>query len=323
VGGWIAAGKRPNNRAIPRAPRYTAVLAAGSPANRGSWLRPSGRAESVARASVTTQDGVDKPLRSWQSQAHGLLNYPKGVDGLLPSGLADNVSHLPDPIEPVVYIVDDDVDVRTAIQHLLRSVDIKSEIFASADAFLAKFDPQRLACVVLDVRMPQMSGLELQRVLAERGADPPMILITAHAEIGVVVRAMKAGAVQVFGKPFDHQEFIDAVQQALDQAARRREEREHVQALQQRYDTLTSREREVMALVVAGKSNKRAAADLGTTEKTVKAQRARVMDKMAASSLPDLVRMADRLSAAHPSLKVGVIGYGTKGHSSKVHGPMD
>ena len=227
------------------------------------------------------------------------------------------------PLEPIVYIVDDDADVRTAIQHLLRSVDIQSEIFGSADAFLARFDPQRLACVVLDVRMPQMSGLELQRVLMERGADPPMILITGHAEIGVVVRAMKAGAVQVFGKPFDHQEFIDAVQQALDQAARRREEREHVQTLQQRYDTLTSREREVMALVVAGKSNKQAAADLGTTEKTVKSQRARVMDKMAAASLPDLVRMADKLSSAHPPSKVGVLGYGTKGHSSKDLGPMD
>lgn len=228
-----------------------------------------------------------------------------------------------DALKPLVYLVDDDAPVRGSVQRLLRSVDIDSEVFGSAEAFLATFNPDRVACVILDVRMPHMSGLELQRIVSERTADTPMILITGHAEIGVVVRAMKAGAVAVFGKPFDHQEFIDAVQQALDESARRREAREQLVALEQRYDSLTSREREVLALVVSGKSNKQAAADLGTTEKTIKAHRARVMEKMAASSLPDLVRMADRLSSARSSHRLGAGGHWTKGHPSKVYRPMD
>jgi FixJ family two-component response regulator len=230
---------------------------------------------------------------------------------------------LTDALKPLVYLVDDDAPVRGSVQRLLRSVDIDSEVFGSAEAFLATFNPDRVACVILDVRMPHMSGLELQRIVSERTADTPMILITGHAEIGVVVRAMKAGAVAVFGKPFDHQEFIDAVQQALDESARRREAREQLDALAQRYDSLTSREREVMGLVVSGKSNKQAAADLGTTEKTIKAHRARVMEKMAAASLPDLVRMADRLSSARSSHRVAAGGHWTKGHPSKDHRPMD
>ena len=228
-----------------------------------------------------------------------------------------------DGLKPLVYLVDDDAPVRGSVQRLLRSVDIDSEVFGSPEAFLATFNPDRVACVILDVRMPHMSGLELQRIVSERTAETPMILITGHAEIGVVVRAMKAGAVAVFGKPFDHQEFIDAVQQALDESARRREAREQLVALEQRYDSLTSREREVLALVVSGKSNKQAAADLGTTEKTIKAHRARVMEKMAAASLPDLVRMADRLSSARPPHRVGAVGHWTKGHPSKVYRPMD
>lgn len=216
---------------------------------------------------------------------------------------------------PFVYVVDDNLDVRTAIQRLLASVDIQSEAFASAQAFLSKFDPDRVACAILDLRMPEISGLELQRLLIERGAETPIIMVTGHADIGIIVRAMKAGAIEVFGKPFDHQDFIEAVQLALEQARLRREMRVHVQAIRQRYDTLTSREREVMALVVAGKSNKLAAADLGTTEKTIKAHRARVMDKMEAASLPDLVRMADTLSSATsiPG-RESALGYRTKGH---------
>jgi FixJ family two-component response regulator len=222
---------------------------------------------------------------------------------------------LTDATGPVVYVVDDDLGVRTAIQHLLASVDIKSEAFASAHAFLSKFDPDRVACAVLDLRMPEISGLELQRLVAERGAETPIIMVTAHADIGVIVRAMKAGAVEVFGKPFDDQDFIEAVQLALEQARFRLEKRGHVQALRHRYDTLTAREREVMALVVAGKSNKLAAADLGTTEKTIKAHRAKVMDKMEASSLPDLVRMADTLRSVPSAARDGMVGYRTKGQS--------
>lgn len=202
--------------------------------------------------------------------------------------------------QPFVYIVDDDQGVRTAIQRLLMSVDIRCETFASADAFLSSFDPARVACAVLDLRMPQIGGLELQRILTERGADTPVIMVTAHADISIIVRAMKAGAIEVFGKPFDHQGFIETVQRALEHARIRHARRKRIQALRQRYDTLTSREREVMALVVSGKSNKLAAAELGTTEKTVKAHRAKVMEKMAASSLPDLVRMADTLRPADP-----------------------
>jgi FixJ family two-component response regulator len=147
----------------------------------------------------------------------------------------------------------------------------------------------------MDVRMPRMSGLDAQKVLAEHGVDLPLIFITGHADIPVVVRAMKAGAVEVFGKPFDNQELIDAVHRAIDRDREKREARQSLGVLRDRFETLTAREREVMALVVAGRLNKQAASELGTTEKTIKAHRAQVMRKMEAVSLPDLVRMADRL----------------------------
>jgi FixJ family two-component response regulator len=206
---------------------------------------------------------------------------------------------------PVVYIVDDDTDVRRSIQRLLLSVGLVSESFASADDFLQHVDREQPGCVVMDVRMPRVSGLEAQRQLAENGVDLPLIFVTGHADISAVVRAMKAGAVEVFGKPFDHQAFIDAVHRAIDRDRARREERQSLSVLRERFESLSSREREVMALVVTGKMNKEVAAQLGTTEKTVKAQRAQVMRKMAALSLPDLVRMADRLSAMGVSRPVG------------------
>jgi FixJ family two-component response regulator len=200
--------------------------------------------------------------------------------------------------DPVVYIVDDDHDVRRSTVRLLTSVGLKCEAFANADEFLQKVDRQRVGCVVMDVRMPRMSGLDAQRILTEHGADFPLIFITGHADVSVVVKAMKAGAVEVFAKPFDDQEFIDAVHRAIERDRRRREERQTLEGLRDRFETLSAREREVMALVVAGKLNKEVAGELGTTEKTVKAQRAQVMRKMGALSLPDLVRMADRLAAA-------------------------
>jgi len=202
--------------------------------------------------------------------------------------------------EPVVFVVDDDSAVRNAIQHLLTSVGLACETFGTADEFLKHLDRDRLGCVVMDVRMPRMSGLDAQRVLAEHGADLPLIFITGHADIPVVVRAMKAGAVEVFGKPFDNQEFIDAVHRAIDRDRSRRQDQQSLDLLRDRFDTLTIREREVMALVVTGKINKQVAAELGTTEKTIKAHRAQVMRKMEAISLPDLVRMADRLGDALP-----------------------
>ena len=206
---------------------------------------------------------------------------------------------------PVVYIVDDDTDVRRSIQRLLLSVGLVSETFATADDFLQHVDRDRLGCVVMDVRMPRVSGLDAQRRLAESGVEIPLIFVTGHADISAVVRAMKAGAVEVFGKPFDHQAFIDAVHRAIDRDRRRREERRTLDVLRSRFESLSAREREVMALVVTGKLNKVVAAELGTTEKTVKAQRAQVMRKMEALSLPDLVRMADRLSGMAPARPVG------------------
>ena len=176
------------------------------------------------------------------------------------------------------------------------SVGLESETFATADEFLLQVDRERLGCVVMDVRMPRVSGLDAQKRLADNGVDIPLIFVTGHADISAVVRAMKAGAVEVFGKPFDHQAFIDAVHRAIDRDRVRREERQSLAVLRDRFETLSTREREVMALVVTGKLNKEVAAQLGTTEKTVKAQRAQVMRKMEALSLPDLVRMADRLA---------------------------
>jgi FixJ family two-component response regulator len=197
--------------------------------------------------------------------------------------------------DPVVFVVDDDSAVRNAVFNLLRSVGLTCQAFATADDFIQNVDRTRTGCVVMDVRMPRMSGLDAQQVLAEHGVDLPLIFITGHADIPVVVRAMKAGAIEVFGKPFDNQALIDAVHRAIDRDREKREARESLAALRDRFETLTAREREVMALVVAGRLNKQAASELGTTEKTIKAHRAQVMRKMAAMSLPELVRMADRL----------------------------
>lgn len=197
--------------------------------------------------------------------------------------------------DPVVFVVDDDSAVRNAIFNLLTSVGLTCQAFANADDFIRNIDRERVGCIVMDVRMPRMSGLDAQKVLAEHGVDLPLIFITGHADIPVVVRAMRAGAVEVFGKPFDNQELIDAVHRAIDRDREKREARQSFAVLRERYDTLTAREREVMALVVAGRLNKQAAGELGTTEKTIKAHRAQVMRKMGAVSLPELVRMADRL----------------------------
>ena len=202
--------------------------------------------------------------------------------------------------DPVVYVVDDDHDVRRSIQRLLLSVGLRSQLFATVEDFLQAFDPACAGCIVMDVRMPRLSGLDAQRILAEHNADLPLIFITGHAEVGVIVRAMKAGALEVFHKPFDDQDFLDAIHRALENDRLRRDERQTLQALRSRFERLSSREREVMTHVVAGKANKEVAAALGTTEKTVKAQRAQVMRKMGADSLPDLVRMADRLTAHGP-----------------------
>src|SRR5262249_7370572 len=200
--------------------------------------------------------------------------------------------HEPDP---VVFVVDDDLSLRHALANLLRSVGLRVETFGSAREFLAGPHPDAPGCLVLDVRLPGLSGLDLQRELAAAQIDLPIIFITGYGDIPMTVQAMKAGAVEFFTKPFRDQDLLDAIQHALerDRVAWRR--RAALAALRQRYDLLTPREREVMRLVVAGLLNKQIAAELGTSEIMVKVHRGQVMRKMQAASVADLVRMAAHL----------------------------
>jgi FixJ family two-component response regulator len=204
---------------------------------------------------------------------------------------------------PTVFVVDDDPSVRTAVSRLLASVGLTAQTFANADEFRQQVEAFRPGCLILDVRMPGASGLDLQRELTSAGYELPVIFVTAHADVALTVRAMQAGASHVFTKPFDDQLLLDAVNAALVRDRQHRIARAEVQVLQERFGTLTAREREVMTLVVTGLLNKQIALKLGTAEKTIKVHRAQVMHKMQAASLADLVRMADRLSASRPSLQ--------------------
>jgi FixJ family two-component response regulator len=199
-----------------------------------------------------------------------------------------------------VFIVDDDPSVRTSLVRLFDSVGLPTETFASATEFLNRADRTTEGCVVLDVRMPGASGLDLQKTLAAKGVDLPIVFVTAYADVPLTVRAMKAGALEVLTKPFDDQALLDVVQAGLEKSRIRRQEREENNQILALASSLTPREREVMAFVVAGWPNKQIATELGTTVGTVKAHRAQVMHKMRAESLADLVRLGGRLNLSKP-----------------------
>lgn len=204
---------------------------------------------------------------------------------------------------PTVFVVDDDAAVCRALSRLISSVALQARTYTSAREFLNTAHPERPCCLVLDVRLPDLNGLDLQAKLAQTDCNMPIIFITGHGDIPMSVRAMKAGAIEFLSKPFKDQDLLDAIQQAIERDKLATKERAELSELRSRYVSLTPREAEVLPLLVSGLANKAVAARLGTTEKTIKVHRAHVMQKMKASSFADLVRIAQRLQIA-PSLKV-------------------
>jgi FixJ family two-component response regulator len=202
--------------------------------------------------------------------------------------------------DAIVFVVDDDSPMRESLKNLIRSVGLRVEVFASAQEFLRSKRPDLPSCLVLDVRLPGLSGLDLQKRTGDAGIEIPIIFITGHGDIPMTVRAMKAGAVEFLTKPFRDQDLLDAIQQALERDGKARDQRAALEELRNRFASLTPREREVMKRVVAGLLNKQIGAELGTSETTVKIHRHQVMEKMEAGSLPELVRMADRLGILVP-----------------------
>jgi len=202
--------------------------------------------------------------------------------------------------DPIVFVVDDEASVRDAIRNLIKSVGLKVETFASAGEFLAKTRQEAPGCLVLDVRLPGLSGLEFQRELTKANVHIPIIFITGHADVPMTVRAMKDGAVEFLTKPFRGQELLDAIQEAIAKDRIAWGERGRMLELRARYDSLTPREKDVLKLVVSGLLNKQIGAELGTSELTVKTHRGRVMEKMGAESLAELVKMAERLNPSTP-----------------------
>ena len=199
---------------------------------------------------------------------------------------------------PTVFVVDDDADVCRALSRLIGSVALQARTFRSAREFLNTAHPERPCCLVLDVRLPDLNGLDLQAKLAQTDCNMPIIFITGHGDIPMSVRAMKAGAIEFLSKPFKDQDLLDAIQQAIERDKLATRERAELSELRSRYVSLTPREAEVLPLLASGLANKAVAAQLGTTEKTIKVHRAHIMQKMKAKSLADLVRIAQRLQIA-------------------------
>src|SRR5438128_4436655 len=196
---------------------------------------------------------------------------------------------------PTVFVVDDDPSVRRAIKRLVGSVGLEVELFESAQEFLRSKRADAPSCLVLDIRLPGISGLDFQRELAQANIHIPIIFITAHGDIPMTVRAMKAGAVEFLTKPFRDQDLLDAIQIALERDRARRQQEAEIATLRERFESLTPREREVLPLVVSGMLNKQIAAEIGTSETTAKVHLSQLMRKMGADSLADLVRMAARM----------------------------
>jgi FixJ family two-component response regulator len=200
------------------------------------------------------------------------------------------------PHAPVVFVVDDDPSVRSSLTFLLSTVGLHSEPFDSADSFLHRTLPDVPSCLVLDVRLPGLSGLDFQRELSARNIHLPIIFLTGHGDIPMSVRAIKAGAIEFLTKPCRDQDLLDAIRVALDRDRARREQEKEAVDLKRRFDSLTSREREVVSMVVTGMLNKQIAGELGTAESTVKVQRSRAMEKMRAASLADLIKMIEKVN---------------------------